>query len=91
MKKLAVIVAVAAVALFASCTSVLPVAGATGKVGSKVGEATASWILYPITLNGDAGIQAAAKAGGISTVGTVDVKNNWMYIMGSVTTVVTGE
>jgi hypothetical protein len=91
MKKLGIFVAVAAVALFASCTSVTPVAGATGKVGAKVGEATANWILSPIFLNGDAGIQAAAKNGKISTVGTVDVKNNWLYVMGSATTVVTGE
>ena len=91
MKKFAVGILVAAVVFLASCTTVAPVAGATGKVGSKVGMSKASWILYPMTLNGDAGIQAAAKAGGISTVGTVDIKYENMFIMGTYTTVVTGE
>lgn len=91
MKKFAVVVLVAAVALLASCTTVMPVAGATGKVGSKVGMAKASWILYPFTLSGDAGIAAAAKAGGISTVGTIDMKSENMFLMGSYTTIVTGE
>ncbi len=91
MKKFAVVGLVAAAVLFASCTTVTPVAGATGKVGSKVGMAKASWILYPFTLNGDMGIAAAAKAGGISTVGTVDFKSENMFLMGSFTTIVTGE
>jgi hypothetical protein len=91
MKKalMALVVALALV-LLASCVSTYPLAGATGKVGSRVGTSTVTSILgFPYS--GDAGIVAAAKNGGISTVGTVDVKVNWMVFTTTITTVVTGE
>lgn len=91
MKKFAVAVLVAAVVLLASCTTVTPVAGATGKVGAKVGMAKAVWYLSPVLASGDIGIAAAAKAGGISSVGTVDLKHENMFLMGTYTTIVTGE
>lgn len=91
MKKFAVAVLVAAVVLLASCTTVTPVAGATGKVGSKVGMSKSVWYLYPFTQAGDNSIAAAAKAGGIRTVGTVDLKHENMFLMGTYTTIVTGE
>jgi hypothetical protein len=91
MKKTLIALAVAlSVALMASCVSTYPMAGATGKVGSKVGTASVLSILgFPPA--GDAGIVAAAKQGGISTVGTVDVKVSWFVVVTTLTTVVTGE
>jgi hypothetical protein len=91
MKKLAIVALVSALVLMVSCTTVSPVGGATGKVGKKVGTASATWLLYPFTLNGDFGIATAAKNGGISTVGTIDIKSENMFLMGTITTIVTGE
>jgi len=92
MKKLFFVFSFLAVIVLvgSACSTVRPVAGATGKVGSKIGEASNSWFLIPI-MTGDAGIATAAKKGGISTVGTVDLKTSWYLIYGSETTIVTGE
>jgi hypothetical protein len=91
MKKVLVALTVAAaVALMASCASTYPLAGATGKVGSKVGKSVATQIgAFPRT--GDAGIVAAAKNGGISTVGTIDQKVEFGGFITTYTTIVTGE
>lgn len=95
MKKTALVLfVVLAALLFASCSTMMPVAGATGTVGKKTGEASQSFVFgYP--LKGEGGIAQAAKNGGISKVGTVDVRIDWPaspiipYFV--VTTVITGE
>ena len=95
MRKIAFILLVAVAVLFAaSCLTVSPVAGATGTVGSKTGEASQKFFAgFPI--KGEGGIYQAAKNGGITRVGTVDLKIDYpaspiipYYI---VTTVVSGE
>ena len=80
----------AAILLLASCASTYPLAGATGKVGSKVGTASVTRILF-FPPSGDAGIVAAAKKGGISTVGTIDQKEELGLFVTTLTTIVTGE
>lgn len=92
-----VCVAVLAVLALSSCTTYQPVAGATGIVGSKTGEASQTFICgFPSKVEGG-GILQAAKNGGITRVGTVDTRIDYpasplfagfYYI---VTTVVTGE
>ncbi|MGI5172672.1 hypothetical protein H0R92_03595 [Treponema sp. OMZ 840] len=89
-----VMVCALALVLLAACTTVLPVAGATGTVGSKVGEAKQAFV-FGFPLNGQGGIKAAAKNGGISKVGVVDVRIHWpaspIIPYWEVTTVVSGE
>jgi hypothetical protein len=63
----------------------------SGKVGGKSGEACSTNILG-IVSNGDSSVSAAAKAGGIQNVGTVDFKyTNILGLYGQVCTQVTGE
>ena len=86
MKKIALVLfVVLAAILIASCSTVVPVAGASGVVGRKTGEASQAFV-FAFPLKGE---------GGITKVGTVDVKVNWPaspvipYVV--ITTVVTGE
>jgi len=91
MKRTALVIALICVmALLTACVSTLPYAGATGEVGSKVGMSTAKWYVFPY-LMGDAGIVAAAEDGGITTIGTVDIKQEYYFLWGIITTIVTGE
>jgi len=96
MKKIALLLVCAlALMLVAACTTVQPFdAGATGVVGSKMGEAKQAF-LFGFPLKGEGGTIQAAKNGGISKVGVVDLRINWPaspaipYFV--VTTVVSGE
>lgn len=92
MKKIAILCALVALLVLAGCTTITPV-GATGNpVGSKVGEATGSFLLGIIPLGtADMGIHTATKLGGISTVSTVDVKVVDYLLFTKVSTIVTGE
>lgn len=98
MKKIVfVCIAVLAVLALASCTTYQPVAGATGVVGSKTGEASQAFICgFPGKVEGG-GILQAAKNGGITRVGTVDIRIDYpasplfANFYRIVTTVVTGE
>lgn len=80
--------------LVTSCSTTIPMAGATGTVGSKTGEASQTWIYY-IPLAGEGGIAQAAQNGGISRVGTVDYRIDFPFSVFIpyyvTTTVVTGE
>ena len=78
MKKIAfVLVCALAVMLIAACSTTQPFdAGATGMVGSKMGEASQSFI-FNFPLKGEGGVQMAAKNGGISKIGTVDLRIDW--------------
>ena len=95
MKKGLLGLAVLASALFiASCTTTQPIAGATGSVGSKTGEASQKF-LFGWPLKGEGGIMQAAQNGGITKVGTVDLRTDWPASPAIpfmvVTTVVSGE
>lgn len=73
MKKVmkSVAIAVAAVAMLASCSTTMPVAVTSNPVGNKCGESSSSRILG---FGGSAnnGINAAAKNGGITRISHVD-------------------
>ena len=63
----------------------------TGRIGAKSGEACSMNILG-IVATGDSTVRAAAQAGGISNVGTVDFQyTNILGIYGKVCTMVTGD
>jgi hypothetical protein len=74
MKKLIAIMALAAICFFVvGCATITqPVAATTNPVGSKIGQASGRIWLGAFG-TADAGIQAAAKNGGITTISTVDV------------------
>lgn len=62
---------------------------ANGGPGGKTGTAKVGFVIGIVT--GDASVQAAARAGGISEIKTVDYEVfNILGIFGSVTTIVTG-
>ena len=93
MKKLRKITAIAATALLlSSCSLTMPVNATSNSVGSKVGTASATGYLGVLFFNQDASIQAAAKAGGISKISTVDIKTtNILNLIITHKTIVTGE
>ena len=91
MKKLALAI-VASLILFASCSTVTPVCATSNPVGSKVGEATATYLFGYLPLgNCDMGIQTAARKGGITLISTVDTRVTAGLFTTQITTVVTGE
>lgn len=91
MKKFCLAI-VASLILFASCSSVAPLCATGNALGSKVGESTATFLFGVLPMGeSDAGIQAAARKGGISTISTVDVKTTIGIFTVKYTTIVTGE
>lgn len=91
MKKFALAL-VASLILFASCSTITPVCATSNQVGSKVGEATATYLFGCIPLgNSDMSIKTAAKKGGISLISTVDWKVTVGIFTTRYTTVITGE
>jgi len=94
MKKAILIIALAIVAIaLMGCPSVnQPVAAAGATVGTKTGQSSGK-IILGLFGNADAGSLAAAQAGGISKIATVDTKVS-LFLGGLVitfTTTVTGE
>jgi hypothetical protein len=59
------------------------------KVGAKEGQACAQSILGMFA-TGDASIKAAAAAGGITRIDSVDHHSTWMVVMGQYCTIVRG-
>jgi hypothetical protein len=59
------------------------------KIGAKEGRACAQSILG-VFATGDASIKAAAKAGGITRIDSVDHHSTWMVVMGEFCTIVRG-
>ena len=81
-----------AAAFLSSCSLTTPVGATSNAVGSKVGEAGGTCYFYQICLGVDAGVAAAARAGGISKISTVDYKvDNLLGVLVTHTCVVTGE
>ena len=67
-----------------------PVSATAHKAGSKTGSACTSNILG-IFASGDASVEAAAKAGGITNISTVDKQfTNYAFFYGKMCTFVTG-
>ena len=67
-----------------------PIGVGPGVATSKTGTACAQSILGLIAM-GDASIDAAKKAGGITKVATVDHESKWTLLFGTFCTVVRGE
>ena len=59
------------------------------RVGAKEGQACAQSILG-VFATGDASIKAAAAAGGITKIDSVDHHSTWMVVMGEYCTIVRG-
>ena len=95
MKKFLSLVTIALAALaMTACTTVMPMAATSNPVGSKVGEASFTTILFiPIPLfTQDIGVATAAKNGGITKISTVDLKTySLLGFYNKISTVVTGE
>lgn len=85
--------AVAAISLtLASCATTLPVAATSNPLGSKIGEASATYLFGWLPLGStDIGIYAAAKNGGITKISTVDRKITPLFFITTYSTVVSGE
>lgn len=80
--------------LFMGCQSIGPVNATSNPVGTKVGRATAGFILgiIPVPFDGDYSIQRAAKESGITKISTVDLKKfNYCGFWSGYETIITGE
>jgi hypothetical protein len=93
MKKIILGVLVLAVLLLAAaCTSITSPVGITDNpVGSKTGEATASYLFGVLQISGDLGLSTAAANGGISKIATVENRIESNPFMTKITTIVTGD
>lgn len=75
----------------ASCTVTMPISAMGPIGGPRTGKASATQVLG-MWVTGDASIATAAKAGGIDTVRTVDMRvTSLLGIVRNYTTVVTGK
>ena len=91
MKKLGLALLTATM-LFVGCSSVEPVCATSNKLGTKVGESTATYLFGYLPLGGaDASIQTAARKAGITMISTVDEKVTIGFFTLKKTTIVTGE
>ena len=93
MKKIITVCVLATLLVLAGCTTVVPITATSNPVGSKVGEAKASFLFgfIPLKSKNDMSIQTAAKNGGLTSISTVDEKISDYFFVVKVSTVVTGE
>lgn len=86
-----VVFSLTAILFFVSCSVTRPIAVTSNPVGNKCGEATTVQV-FGIGLNGNNGINAAAKKGGISKISHVDYNvKQYLGIVTKQTTRVYGE
>ncbi|MDA8409817.1 MAG: hypothetical protein M0001_05425 [Treponema sp.] len=92
MKRMFTVVALS-LALFSlmGCAFTRPLAVTSNPIGRKVGESSITLLFNFIPLSNDAGIYAAARKGGITTISTVDVRETWWLFGTTTTTVITGD
>lgn len=95
MKNAFKMLAIALVAVsFFSCASLnAPVSATSNEMGSKVGQSSGKLFLHGMFGSADAGIQAAAKNGGITKISSVDFETEMKFagIITVFTCTVTGE
>jgi hypothetical protein len=92
-KHVLVFLAILVVLVIAGCTTTEPFDLTNNTVGTKVGESTAK-ILFGGAFGGtwDYSIKTAAENGGITKIGSVDLRvNDLLGIVTTYTTIVTGE
>jgi len=76
----------------ASCATTYPLTATSNPVGSKMGQASATYLFGILPLgSADMGIYAAAKNGGITKISTVDMKVTPLLFITTISTVVSGE
>jgi hypothetical protein len=90
---LKVIGVVLLVTTLASCELTRPIAATSNPIGTKMGKADATGILFfpPFIGEGDASIVTAAKNGGITKISTVDFTVTNFILFRIYTCTVTGE
>ncbi len=93
MNKLFMIFLMATLLLFVSCTTITPGMATSNPVGSKVGEASVSFLFGWIPLSNpvDLSIKKAAEEGGITQISIVDMKDEWYWLWTTKRTIVNGE
>jgi hypothetical protein len=85
-------VMIAAGMTMSGCALTLPVTATSNPVGMKVGTSKATGYLGFLFFGQDAGVQRAAKNGGITKISTVDIKQtNILGLVIMYETIVTGE
>jgi predicted small secreted protein len=91
MKKVFVLLVLAAAIVVMGCASTVPGFATDNPIGSKIGEASATtW--FGLLTTGDRGIITAANNGGISRIGAIDYRStNYLGIVRLETTVVAGD
>tara|TARA_B110000971_G_scaffold164488_1_gene168366 strand:+ start:1445 stop:1720 length:276 start_codon:yes stop_codon:yes gene_type:complete len=72
-----------------SCAVTSPMMVTSNPIGDKVGTSKVT-CMFGFFCNGDGGLQAAAKNGGISKIATVDITSKGGLLKSTVTTTVTG-
>ena len=91
MKKIVKIASVVLVVMFMlSCSVTAPLTATSNPIGSKTGEASATFLVGYLPISGDYSIQKAAMEGGITEISTVDVKTTPGLFTVKLTTIVTG-
>jgi len=91
MKKILLWLTVTSMLTMAACATTYPLTATSNPVGSKMGQASATYLLGIPLGNSDMGIYTAAKNGGITKISTVDVKYQPMFLIATVTTLVSGD
>lgn len=93
MNKLFLIFLTATFLIFVGCSSVSPGIATSNPVGSKVGEASVTFLFgfIPLSNPGDLSIKKAAEEGGITQISVVDMKNEWYWLWTTKRTIVNGE
>ena len=94
MKRIAMLICgLLLAALLASCaTYPIPITATGSPVGKKVGEASGKIYFGVFGDASEANIAAAARNANISKISTVDIQvNNFLFVVQTITCVVTGE
>ncbi|MBN1365059.1 MAG: hypothetical protein JW976_09680 [Syntrophaceae bacterium] len=94
MKKIMLVIGCLFIAamLMSCATYAIPNMATGNTLGSKVGTASANFVFGIFGDASNVNIPAAAKAGGITKISTVDVQlTNTLFLIWTVTCVVTGE
>ena len=94
MNRLFILLSIIFTLILSACASITtPICATSNPVGTKIGEASSTWILGMCFDGGDMSILKAARNGGITKISTVDQR--YFSVLGvlvvNITTIVTGE
>ena len=92
MKKFVIAALLVTLVLLASCTTITPLCATSNAMGSKVGEANATYLFGYLPFGScDCSIKTAAANGGITKISSVDLKQRIGFFTVTKTCIVTGE